>query len=391
MTSPLAEGNRALREGRHAEAIALYTEALAAAPHPTLARLLAANLAWARRKQTQVMQTGLPPGAVGRWGAVIAYDAAWQFPAITEQHAFRQVAALIGHMDGFAYLGFPWATLIDLLFHGQEARAQRLIRILRDCVALRRPGERLITVCQHIFMLNYPHLFAESGIDWVYWSHAVKGQAHFPGHPSLRIRPFPLYPVQAIGAVIDDRRERSCLYSFIGARDVAGYLAPSRSVILDALRDDPRGVVIGRDQWHYHRIVYEGQIHKNAASSPDALYREAADEFKRILRDSVFSLCPSGSGPNSIRLWESIGYGAIPVILSDTYWPPGDPALWEEAAVFCPETPGDIQALPDRLAAMARDEALLARKRRALQRLWARYGPEDFIYDIRRLLAGSGG
>ena len=89
--------------------------------------------------------------------------------------------------------------------------------------------------------------------------------------------------------------------------------------------------------------------------------RAAPIEFTRILQESIFSLCPSGAGPNSTRLWESIGCGSIPVVLSDDYLPPGSKALWELATVSCPERLEDILALPDRLAAMARDEELLER------------------------------
>ncbi|MFM6205180.1 exostosin family protein, partial [Planktothrix sp.] len=103
-----------------------------------------------------------------------------------------------------------------------------------------------------------------------------------------------------------------------------------------------------------------------------------------ILKQSVFSLCPSGSGPNSIRLWESIGYGSIPVVLSDTYLPPGDLDLWESAVVVCPEQSDEIKALPERLLRLNQDQSLLRQKQSALQELWERYGVDCFIYDIIR-------
>jgi hypothetical protein len=45
-----------------------------------------------------------------------AYDSDWQFPAITEEHAFRrmlEIGSLTG--SGVLYVGYPWATLIDKL------------------------------------------------------------------------------------------------------------------------------------------------------------------------------------------------------------------------------------------------------------------------------------
>ena len=43
------------------------------------------------------------------------------------------------------------------------------------------------------------------------------------------------------------------------------------------------------------------------------------EEYIRVLEESIFCICPSGSGPNSIRLWEAVEFGCIPVIISDDY------------------------------------------------------------------------
>jgi hypothetical protein len=72
----------------------------------------------------------------------------------------------------------------------------------------------------------------------------------------------------------------------------------------------------------------------------------------------------------------------VPVILSDAYAPPGDPGLWQQAAVFCPETSADVQALPDRLEQMARDKPAMAKRHAALRQLWLLYGPKGFVSDI---------
>ena len=109
---------------------------------------------------------------------------------------------------------------------------------------------------------------------------------------------------------------------------------------------------------------------------------DASEQFKQVLKDSIFSLCPSGSGPNSIRLWESIAFGSIPVILADHYLPPGKEELWRQAAVFCDENSESIITLPDRLSLIANDSELLAEKRHAMRQLWLLYGPDCFIYDI---------
>ena len=40
------------------------------------------------------------------------------------------------------------------------------------------------------------------------------------------------------------------------------------------------------------------------------------------METSLFSICPLGIGPNSIRLWESFTYNTIPVSISDDIWLP---------------------------------------------------------------------
>ncbi len=80
-----------------------------------------------------------------------------------------------------------------------------------------------------------------------------------------------------------------------------------------------------------------------------------ATAYASNLQRSVFALCPSGSGPNSIRLWEALCFGAIPVILADHLWLPGNAELWQQAALFVPETEEAVAALPGRLEALAAD------------------------------------
>lgn len=185
--------------------------------------------------------------------------------------------------------------------------------------------------------------------------------------------------------------ERPFLFSFIGAKSNKYYLTEARAWILELLSDCPEGLIIGRDSWHYNKVVYDHQVFKKSKKSDELINQSASEQFKASLAQSVFSLCPSGSGPNSIRLWESLGAGAIPVILADTYAPPGNPELWEQAAVFCRETPEDIQNLPARLQEIASDPEALARMRHAGRQLWALYGPHSFIYDLQKFMLETAG
>lgn len=323
---------------------------------------------------------------------VVSYNNDWQFPAITEKHAFDCISELPESIPkDAAYLGFPWATLIDKLINCPSetgyllAELERLSRRVGGCA-------KVVTVSQHIHMLRYEKVIADSGVTDIFWSHKAIGQDHLPEYPNVRLHAFPLYPVQVpeYETELPDT-ERDLLFSFVGARAREFYLSQVRNYIIDELADDPDGHVVGRETWHYNKIVYDHQILKSAASHDRLVDDRASSEFVDTLKRSTFSLCPSGSGPNSIRLWESIGAGAVPVILADTMDLPGPRALWEQAAVFSEESRDSVRALPDRLRDIASDEGLMKTKRHAMRQLWSLYGPRAFVTDILSNFAGASG
>lgn len=387
-----------LREGQlSAKARADYMAEIEARV-PAAERLLSLKALASRSVKRRVIRQDYPSGRVYhtledmteslvkrlRMLQGVAHDADWQFPAITEKHAYEAIQGAMTSDRKVCYFAFPWATLIDHINAG-SAQAEALLQRLDVLKAQIWPGARVMTVCQHVDMRSHRRIFDRAGVSDIFWSHAIKGGRTWPGNTNIRIWSFPLYPAQAPELLpFEDDEDREVLFSFVGARANSWYLSEARTWILERLADDPRGVVIGRDSWHYDKIVYDHQIRAQEKKAEGLVDRKASEEFKAVLRRSTFSLCPSGSGPNSIRLWESIAYGSIPVILSDIHQLPGDPTLWEEAAVVAPETEDSVAQLPDQLEALARDKALIARKRRALRQLWLLYGPQNFVHDLRK-------
>lgn len=327
---------------------------------------------------------------LSRANGVIAHDQEWQFPAVTEKRAFENMKLRQGLIpDDCRYLGFPWATLIDKLIN-RPAEASSLLYALGKLGQGVAGKRRVATVCQHIHLMRYQKTFADAGVTDIFWSHKIVGQDVLPDYPRIRLHPFPLYPVQCSNDLIEaDEGERPLLFSFVGAKARDFYLTQSRTYLIEELGNDRRGRIVSRDSWHYNKVVYDHQIFRSARTADKLVDDAASAEFVQGLRDSIFSLCPSGSGPNSIRLWESIAAGAIPVILADTMDLPGDRRLWEQGAVFCSETREAVKALPARLEALARDPAELSRMRHALRQLWMLYNPKAFTCDIERLLASQ--
>ena len=322
---------------------------------------------------------------------LIAHDADWQFPAITEQHAYRRMKEeLTGEVTqrNVAYFGFPWATLIDELMHGQadDDKADVLLRKLLQQKEELSSYKRVVTVCQHIHMLKFDYLFSEVGITDIFWSHTTKDQSNLPSYPDILLHPFPLYPVQAVNFDRSLEVQKKHLYSFVGTRSTDIYLTNSRNDIIDYLSEDQRGLIIARDKWHYDKVVYDHQILKQEGDAKKLIDQSASEEFRRVMQESIFSLCPSGSGPNSIRLWEAIGFNSIPVVLADTYQPPGDLKLWKQAVIECSESLDAIKTLPSKLSETAQNKTLIDKKKFALNQLWALYGPSNFVCDVVELI-----
>lgn len=322
---------------------------------------------------------------------IVAYDAHWQHPAITEQHAFNQVRLLAMRGGNAAYLGFPWATLIDVSNHnkGDTDRLSALQSGLERAARAVSGYKQVITVCQHIHMLNFPELFEAAGVTDVFWSHATHGRIRFGDDRGLAIHPFPLYPVQIPEGPEIPIEERPYLFSFVGAKATPIYLTQSRTFLIEELAEHPRGLVRDRETWHYNKVVYDHQVLARAQSSAGLIDTNASEEFKQVMAQTQFALCPSGTGPNSIRLWETICSGAIPVVLADTYKAPGSQSIWEQAVIQCGEDRQSISELPARLEAIAADTEALRRRRAALKILAARYGRTNFVPDVLKALLSA--
>jgi hypothetical protein len=316
----------------------------------------------------------------------IVFDDFWQTPAKTELHAFERLKAYNWMAASFKYVAFPWATLIDYIHSGREIPKSLLdgyTKIQKEA-KLAAADNALITVCQHIYAFKYISLFKTCGIKRIYWSHCT---LDCPSIGEIEIRPFPLYAVQTLSQYsttsIPNSKTRPYKASFVGAYNRRYYQTRIREEILglkELCRDDY--IIIARENWHYEEEVY-GQIKGNML---DAELRnkklDHAKEYKQVLMNSKFSLCPSGSGPNSIRLWESLTFDTVPIIFSDRLALPGDVQDWIKAAVFMSEsaTRDDIVRLIDRNGSHSEFE--LEEKREAIRNIREKYGNSCFVWDI---------
>lgn len=295
----------------------------------------------------------------------------WQHPARTEHDAWQRVCSLRSWPaePGICsvYIGLPWATFIDresfpeVLLVTIAARIRRLAEYLDS----RGIQLRVNTVCQHILWERHVEQFRNLGITNLWISHKQLGIDELNG---MRLHAWPLYAVNVreadrrLGIVDRPVDERTLTASFMGAH-MGHYLSEVRLRLADLAREPGFDITITRDR-HFDRAVYEFQVEGRVVPRyvTDA---ESVRDYNDKICNSVFSLCPVGAGPNTLRLWESLAMGAIPVLLSDRQELPDLRTLapecelrWEDGIVRLPEEQaGRLPAIlnsfsPQRLARM---------------------------------------
>jgi hypothetical protein len=224
------------------------------------------------------------------------YDSEWQKPVITEENVFKLFMKNENLPNN--YLAFPWANMID--------RIGNLYDKIKD---VKINDSTCFTVVQHISFRNFLELFSKIGITHIFSPHRSTGDGQLEKDYNINIIPFSLFPVQSNQENIININERKYLSSFIGQYNKRYYLTDIRQKIFDIFSNFKDNYIVRRKEWHYDGMVYRNKKDTNKTNE---------EEYKDVLRESKFSLCPSGSGPNSIRIWESMSYGSIPVILADT-------------------------------------------------------------------------
>ena len=263
-----------------------------------------------------------------------AHNLFWQYPAITEKTFYDQ------NKSNENFIGFPWATLID-----KRIRPKTVIDMLHVFV---NPNINYYTCCQHIHFRQLIPIFKILNINCVYTPHKVKGEDKID---DVNINPCPLYAVNLEDPLRNSEfqnanlieRERPLLYSFHGAYNPKVYLSVVRKRIFDMEHPEYTSVKdIGG--WFYESVVYSDKQNRTGELNETKEQKESTQSYNKLLLESRYSLCPSGSGPNSIRFWESLGSGAIPVLLADTLELP-EHELWQHAIVRIPEK--DVERIPE--------------------------------------------
>jgi len=277
----------------------------------------------------------------------------WQYPVITEKTFFEQ------NKGNPNYLGLPWATIID-----KRINLNNIYRfILKN--KLNKNKSNCFTCCQHISFRKLINFWKLIGVKTVYSPHKVIGEDEING---VKIISCPLYAVNVEDKernklikgtdILNSRRD--ILYSFAGGYQPNDYLTDIRARIFQLNSRHKSDVYIkNTGDWHFNKVVYSNKQNHIGELNEDNLHKQKTYKYNELLLKSKYTLCPSGSGPNSIRFWEALGTGSIPVLLADTLELPEN-KLWDSAIIKIKEA--EIDNIDEVLRKISQDEENKRRK-----------------------------
>jgi hypothetical protein len=200
-------------------------------------------------------------------------------PVRTEETIYHQLVSNKEKIDSsYSYVAFPIAETLNSkgVFH-----TQRLI----DAVCAKFESKNLFFVCQHILVKNL-----------IFHDHLV-----FTPHATIldSFIPIPHYSCNYNLDYVKPWEDRKYLFSFMGSFKTH----QTRLNACKELKDEPNCLFIDTGDWHFY----------NDASKKEQNERK----YIELLGDTKYSLCPRGTGPSTIRMWESMAMGSCPIILSD--------------------------------------------------------------------------
>jgi hypothetical protein len=163
-----------------------------------------------------------------------------------------------------------------------------------------------------------------------------------------------------------------------GFYPLVAYALPEAPFPLDA---DFRHLFSFRGSFATHPVRRRIGMLADAASPEEALrflvvdtsQRTAGDsqifnrDYVASLRDSKFILCPRGMCPSSVRLFETMKSGRVPVVISDEWTPPPE-VPWKRFVISIAEK--DVASIP---RILGQEESGFLERARTAQQAWTDY------------------
>ena len=222
-------------------------------------------------------------------------------PVMTEQQISKQLLSMKQQIQtDYVYVVVPIAHLIN-------KRGIKATQALISGICNQFPNEKLFFVCQHIQVcnLNFHN-------NLVFTPHATILDS---------FQPMPHYSCNYDLSFSKPWSEREYYFSFMG--DFSTH--STREKMYKVLKDYPNSIFIDTKKWHFY--------------SEEDVKKINSKNYIELLGNTKYSLCPRGTGPSTIRIWEAMAMNSFPVILSDTLKMPLEmfvsSELWKRKSENC--------------------------------------------------------
>ena len=190
------------------------------------------------------------------------------------------------------YIAVPWTQILNSVWiNYPNAKPQH--EYYRFLSKEKISQENNFTICQHDDYMSLR----------LYFKHLKIKKVFCPLHNiNNKIDGIDILPISFTSSFNFETKDKDILFSFVGT--------PSTHHIRMKMANRIQGIgIIYREGYHVDPNVFNNINTKEKEEK----------EYKEVLERSRFSLCPRGSSPSSVRFWESIDAGAIPILISD-YW-----------------------------------------------------------------------
>jgi hypothetical protein len=233
-----------------------------------------------------------------------------------------------------------FSEILGAGFYFERVRRHPLVRGFR---------EKCFLFCANDFIIPFlPGIYASIEKRWA--SSRARG-GFYAGNPPNDFLQFKVV-----------RSDLKYLFSFIGASNTAPVrehlcsLNHPRSVFLDTSSD------------------YQRLLHREMPSDERRAYER---RYAETLQQSKFILCPRGMGPSSMRLFDTMRMGRVPIILSDDWVAPVGPR-WNDFSIRVAEA--DWRSVPAIAEKRENDAETMGQLARAEWEAW--FSPQSAFHRV---------
>lgn len=257
----------------------------------------------------------------------------WQQPCCTELKAY-ELHNTIAQETNFnkhnktidTYIGLPWAMFIDKKYYIGPLVYELGKKINNYKKLARQVGYNLNvhTVCQSIHWKRFLDHFYHIGITDLHASHYTDVLSKFENPYGIKCHAWHLYavnvedPERNSNIIVNNFECSNQLFASFKGAYMPHYLSEIRLLLDVALAKDKIKTDIYleiNDEWHFNKDVFTKQVNGLDISRIEEQTKNEIYIYNDLLCRSIFSLCPEGAGVNTIRFWESLAVGSIPVLM----------------------------------------------------------------------------